>query len=390
MKRKLGLLSCLLALICCLTACVNPLAPPGKEIQVAEEYIQEDYLPEEDYEDPYYYEEDDYSNASGDYFEAEDLSTLPDYTYEDEDEITEEDSGFSLFSEDGSVSLELQKALVESSRVPGDFDYSTIPVFTDQPYVVVNNNIPYFDFEDKEFALQSFENYGELDALDRCGIAAASVGVDLMPTEERGSIGSVKPSGWQTIKYDCVDGKYLYNRCHLIGYQLTAENANPNNLITGTRYLNIQGMLPFENLIADYVKETSNHVLYRVTPVFVDQELVARGVLMEGVSVEDGGEGVEFCVFAYNNQPGIEIDYATGGSKEIGTDENFFVAEVNETSDDIETGTDVYVLNTLSGKFHLSSCSSLSKANPENLEELEGTRDEFIEYGFSPCGVCKP
>ena len=137
-----------------------------------------------------------------------------------------------------------------------------------------------------------------------------------MPTEERGSIGSVKPSGWQTVKYDFVDGKYLYNRCHLLGYQLTGENANEQNLITGTRYLNVDGMLPFENMVADYVKETDNHVMYRVTPVFDGAELVARGVLMEAYSVEDGGDGVEFCVYCYNVQPGVKIDYATGDSEE--------------------------------------------------------------------------
>ena len=159
---------------------------------------------------------------------------------------------------------------------------------------------------------ESFEYYSDLDELGRCGTAYSSVGTDLMPTEKRGSISKVKPSGWQVSKYDFVDGKYLYNRCHLIGYQLTAENANEKNLITGTRYLNVDGMLPFENLVADYVKETENHVLYRVTPVFEGNNLVASGVLMEAESVEDAGDGVEYCVYVYNVQPGVEIDYATG------------------------------------------------------------------------------
>jgi DNA-entry nuclease len=178
---------------------------------------------------------------------------------------------------------------------------------------VVNDNVPFFT--EGEMTEESFEDYSELDELGRCGTAYANVGQDIMPTEKRGSIGSVKPTGWHTVKYDIVDGKYLYNRCHLIGYQLTGENANERNLITGTRYLNVEGMLPFENLVDDYVDETNNHVLYRVTPVFVDDELVARGVLMEGYSVEDDGEGVCYCVYVFNVQPGVTIDYATGESE---------------------------------------------------------------------------
>lgn len=189
-----------------------------------------------------------------------------------------------------------------------------IPEFTDLAYVAVNNNVPFFLPE--EYTTESYEEYAELDSLGRCGVTMACIGVDIMPTEERGDIGSVKPTGWHSVKYDIVDGKYLYNRCHLIGFQLAGENANKRNLITGTRYLNIEGMLPFENLVADYVKETENHVLYRVTPLFDGDDLVAHGVLMEGWSVEDEGEGVCFCVYAYNAQPGIVIDYATGESRE--------------------------------------------------------------------------
>ena len=160
----------------------------------------------------------------------------------------------------------------------------------------------------------SFERYAPLDSLGRCGVAYANIGKDIMPTEERGSIGMVKPSGWHSIRYENVDGKYLYNRCHLIGYQLSAENANTSNLITGTRYLNIQGMLPFENMVADYIRETGNHVLYRVTPIYEGDNLVASGVLMEAYSVEDEGDGICFNVYCYNVQPGIVIDYATGAS----------------------------------------------------------------------------
>ena len=186
---------------------------------------------------------------------------------------------------------------------PSSFSLEDVPPFSGEPYVVLQDNQP-----------DSFETYSSLDLLGRCGTAYANIGLDLMPTEERDSIGQVKPSGWQTVKYDIVDGKYLYNRCHLIGYQLTGENANEQNLITGTRYLNVEGMLPFENLVADYVEETGNHVRYQVTPIFQGVELVARGVQMEAMSVEDDGAGVCFNVFVYNVQPGITIDYATGES----------------------------------------------------------------------------
>ena len=194
-----------------------------------------------------------------------------------------------------------------------------LPGYSGAAYAEVNGNVPYFTDAEKTAARQSYETYAALDSLGRCGVCVASVGKDLMPTEPRGSIGSVKPTGWpqkvEDAKYDFVDGKYLYNRCHLIGFQLTGENANKQNLITGTRYLNVDGMLPFENMVADYVKETQNHVLYRVTPVFNGSDLVALGVLMEAYSVEDGGEGICFCVFCYNVQPGVVIDYATGNSR---------------------------------------------------------------------------
>ena len=208
---------------------------------------------------------------------------------------------------------------VQSDALPeylgeGAESIEEIPPFSDVAYVAVNGNFPFFLPE--EITDESFEEYAELDALGRCGVTMACIGVDIMPTEDRGEIGSVKPTGWQSVKYDCVEGKYLYNRCHLIGFQLAGENANKRNLITGTRYLNIEGMLPFENLVADYVKETENHVMYRVTPLFDGDNLVAHGVLMEGWSVEDEGEGVCFCVYAYNAQPGILIDYQTGESRE--------------------------------------------------------------------------
>ncbi len=192
-------------------------------------------------------------------------------------------------------------------------DIDSIPEFDGStPYVIINNNIPFFT--DDEKVTTSYELYGDLDELGRCTITVACIGQDLMPEEERGSIGSVKPSGWQSVKYDIVDGGYLYNRCHLIGYQLTGENANKQNLITGTRYLNIEGMLPFEDMVADYIKETGNHVMYRATPIFDGDNLVAHGVIIEGWSVEDNGEGICFNIYAYNAQPGVVIDYSNGDS----------------------------------------------------------------------------
>ncbi len=257
-----------------------------------------------------------------------------------------------------------------------------LPVFSDSPFTVLNNNIPLF--VDDEITTDSFEEYSELDSLGRCGVAFASIGVDLMPTEDRGAIGQVKPSGWHTVKYDIVDGKYLYNRCHLIGFQLSGENANEQNLITGTRYFNVEGMLPFENMVADYVKETENHVMFRVTPIYEGNNLVASGVTMEAYSVEDEGEGICFNVFVYNVQPGIVIDYATGNSAPSSEElpENSSVASSSEQSN--------YILNTNSLKFHSPSCSSVEKIKSENKDTFSGTRDSLIDDGYSPCGICKP
>ena len=193
------------------------------------------------------------------------------------------------------------------------FDLSSIPEFINEPYIVLNDNQP--EFAEEDFSRETFEKYSELDYLGRCGPAFAKVGIETMPTEERGETGGIKPSGWQTVKYDSVDGRYLYNRCHLIGYQLAAENANEKNLITGTRYMNVQGMLPFENMVAEYVRETKNHVLYRVTPIFEGENLVASGVQIEAKSIEDNGETICFNVYVYNNQPGISIDYKNGNSE---------------------------------------------------------------------------
>lgn len=258
-----------------------------------------------------------------------------------------------------------------------------IPAYAGEPYVVLNNNEPYFT--DEDLTTESYEYYSELDSDGKCGVVEANIGQELMPTEERGSIGQVKPSGWQTVKYDNVDGKYLYNRCHLIGFQLTGENANEKNLITGTRYMNVEGMLPFENMVADYVKETGNHVLYRVTPIFEGDNLVASGVQMEAKSVEDDGEGICFNVYIYNVQPGIEIDYATGNSR---LDDKATTSTDKESADNSEVMT--YILNTNNKKIHDPDCSSVDDMKEENKQEYEGTREDLIEKGYEPCGRCKP
>lgn len=292
------------------------------------------------------------------------------------------------------------------------FNAADVPAYSGEPYTAVNNNEPYFTSDN--LTTKAFENYSELDALGRCGVAYANVCLETMPTEKRGSISEVKPTGWHSVKYDNVDGKSLYNRCHLIGYQLTAENANQQNLITGTRYLNVDGMLPFENMVADYVKETDNHVLYRVTPIFTGDNLVADGVLMEGYSVEDEGDGICFCVYAYNVQPGITIDYATGdswlssekGNSDSSSSGNSAVSQsaadksgtqqaavqtesVKETSAPVSTGTE-YILNTNTKKFHYPSCSSVKQMKASNKKEYTGSRDDLIAQGYDPCKKCNP
>lgn len=254
---------------------------------------------------------------------------------------------------------------------------SDIPEYSNSAYIKIDNNIP--SFKDSEMTTKSFEKYSELDNLGRCSVAYACVGKDIMPAEKRGTIGSVKSSGWHTVKYDCIDGKYLYNRCHLIGYQLTGENANIKNLITGTRYLNVEGMLPFENMVADYVKETDNHVLYRVTPIFERDNLLVSGVQMEAKSVEDNGDGISFNVYCYNVQPDIVIDYKTGESWKVGNEKSIS-----------ESDTTTYILNTNTKKFHLNSCSSAKNLPDKNREEYSGNRNDLISEGYEPCKKCNP
>ena len=261
-----------------------------------------------------------------------------------------------------------------------------IPAYDGKAYVAVNNNEPFFT--DSDMTTTAFENYSDLDSLGRCGVAYANICKDIMPTEERGKIGMIKPSGWHTVKYDVIKDRYLYNRCHLIGYQLAGENANPKNLITGTRYLNVEGMLPFENLVADYVNNTGNHVLYRVTPMFSGSNLVANGVLIEAKSVEDNGGGILFNVYCYNVQPGVGINYENGdswldgttGSASSGSDSS---AAENSAADSSNSETMVHITAT-GKKYQRAGCRTLKKS------DTEVTLDEAKSMGLSPCGICNP
>ncbi len=291
-----------------------------------------------------------------------------------------------------------------------------IPDFNGMAYIKINNGVP--QFTENEITTDSYEKYAALDYLGRCGVAMACVGKELMPTEERGEIGMVKPTGWHTVKYDVVDGKYLYNRCHLIGFQLTGENANEQNLITGTRFLNIEGMLPFENMIADYIKETGNHVMYRVTPIFESINLLCKGVQMEGYSVEDEGDGILFNVFAYNAQPQVEINYLTGESRllsgmlpeddtsswttsyksketsqitnsEEGPQPDTSTIYVPDESEQSPTADDLeYIANKNSKKIHLNSCGHAKNIKEENKLNLKGNLNDHLKNGYTKCQVC--
>lgn len=343
-------------------------------------------------------------------YAIEQLATIPSELLEaSETAVSEPESGQP--QENASDTQESQQVTSATDVPTGEgtsaFSLREIPAYSGTPYTEVNGNKPYFT--EAELTTQSFETYSELDSLGRCGMAYANVGQDLMPTEPRGEIGAVKPTGWHLVKYDNVDGKYLYNRCHLIAYMLAAENANPQNLITGTRYLNVQGMLPFETKVCDYVKNTGNHVLYRVTPIFDGDNLLADGVLMEAYSVEDAGEGICFCVFAYNVQPGIGIDYATGDNwaESSGTYQSTEASVAEETpapqpetdtavqitpelSAPQETQQTTYVLNTNTMKFHYPTCSSVDDMKEKNKQIYTGSRDEVINMGYVPCKRCNP
>lgn len=287
---------------------------------------------------------------------------------------TEPSTGIDIFDTD----IEYQEIVVYDE---------TVPAYSGEPYYELRGGRPWF--AEHEYTTDEFETYSELDELGRCGTAYANISPYTMPTEERGPIGHIKPSGWQTIKYNIVEGKYLYNRCHLIGFQLAGENANEQNLITGTRYLNIDGMLEHENLIANYVEDTGNHVLYRVTPFYTGDNLVADGVLMEAYSVEDDGVGIEFCIFAYNVQPGIKIDYATGQSCLAGGNlEDSMLSDIKSYEAN-ELGI-VYIINTESKKYHMDTCKTGLKTKEENRESFNGTIEWLHDNGYSPCKTCKP
>lgn len=330
-------------------------------------------------------------------------------------EVAGEDSSGALGSKD-KVDGPQEDLVNNNSYVSLD----AIPAYDGKAYVAVNNNEPFFT--DSDMITTAFENYSDLDSLGRCGVAYANICKDIMPTEERGKIGMIKPSGWHTVKYDVINDRYLYNRCHLIGYQLAGENANPKNLITGTRYLNVEGMLPFENLVADYVNNTGNHVLYRVTPMFSGSNLVANGVLIEAKSVEDNGGGILFNVYCYNVQPGVGINYENGdswldgttpqkqsaqtdtpknegsqssagsgagesgssgsttGSASSGSDSS---AAENSAADSSNSETMVHITAT-GKKYHRAGCRTLKKS------DTEVTLDEAKSMGLSPCGICNP
>ena len=284
-------------------------------------------------------------------------------------------------------------------RAPGNSDQAVldeVPEYAGEPYTEVEGNRPGFTDKEIKGAGTDLRFFSDMDSLGRCGSAVSVVGRDTMPDGERGPIGMVRPSGWQLQKYDFIDnGGYLFNRCHLIGWQLTGENEEPRNLITGTRYMNTEGMLPFENRVAEYVRSTGNHVLYRSTPVFRGKELVARGVQLEAYSVEDRGRGVSFNVFCYNVQPGVEIEYLDGTSKAVEQKD----AGEKETSADEEheeyppldvPGGVTYVLNDNTMRFHRTDCKGARSISEHNRSWFYGTREEAIEAGYVPCGMCEP
>lgn len=281
-----------------------------------------------------------------------------------------------------------------------------LPSFAGTPYVEVDAGEPSFSAD--EATTVAFEDYGPLDELGRCTYAFACLGPETLATGPREDIRSVRPTGWRTDEYDFVDGLRLYNRCHLIARQLSDENANERNLITGTRYLNTEGMLELEEMTGDYIRRTGNHVLYRVTPLFLGDELVARGVQMEAMSMEDGGAGISFNIYAFNVQPGVEIDYATGRNwlaqdtpaapaGATATDANpagttATAADTTAPDADVSTSASAvdYVLNTKSMKFHLPSCDNIGAISANNRLDVHMTRDEVVAMGYAPCGGCQP
>ena len=314
-------------------------------------------------------------------------------------EITTTETTISSTTEESASEAQTETSSETNNETEYDVSFSAYD-WNGDPYIVVNNNVPFFEEitlrndEDVALNVKSSENYSELDELGRCGVAYAVLGTDIMPTEERGKIGSIKPSGWHTSNYNeypgLIDGNYLYNRCHLIAFMLAGENANERNLITGTRYMNVTGMLPFEDQVHDYmIEHPDNHVLYRVTPEFTGDNLVADGVLMEAYSIEDNG-ALSFCVFCYNVQPYVTIDYATGDNHIA---DNYIHSENTETT--TESWEDnpnwySYVLNENSKKIHRPNCSAVADMNEENKTETNRSYEELISEGYTPCKLCNP
>lgn len=321
---------------------------------------------------------------------------------------------------DCSVNYESESKLVFISENDFDKKYITvddIPEYSGSPYIELYCNVPLF----KEISADACESYSPLDALGRCGAAEACLGKELMPDKKRESIGNIKPSGWRISKYDFIDGLYLFNRCHLIAFMLAAENDNPLNLITGTRYMNTVGMLPFETAVCDYIKSTGNHVMYRVTPIYYGSEPIARGVLMEAYSAEDNGSGICFDIFAYNVQPGVKINYENGDN--YPDDSNIFTTAEQTTEQTTQaftaadeqttaaTEADIniediiecftitpemsaedfdYILNIHTMKFHLPGCKYVNDISDRNRRGYNGSAEALENVGFKPCGGCRP
>ncbi|MDO4663912.1 MAG: DNA/RNA non-specific endonuclease [Erysipelotrichaceae bacterium] len=304
-------------------------------------------------------------------------------------EIVEQSTTSNSISEEQSAQSSTSAIQSQEDQQPNPaklpITLADIPEYSGQPYVEINGNVPYF--EENEKTTTAFQHYFELDELGRVTMAYGSLGQEILPEEERGDISSIHPTGWVQNRYECIkDGQALYNRCHLIAFSLSGQNANPKNLMTGTRYMNVKGMQPFESRTLDFIRKTNKHVMYQVTPLFEGDNLVANGVLMQAKSVEDDGQGLSFNVFCYNVQPGICINYRTG--------ENWLEQGQAETSQTNNPQSDQqaqdYVLNTRSHKFHDPSCDSVDDMSQRNRKDVHETRDDLIAQGYTPCQRCNP
>lgn len=316
------------------------------------------------------------------------ISTEEDSTKSDTDSQIQPEQSSAVESMDkkdsSSVTEKPSETISVGTGTAKAVEPSTLPAYSGSAYTVLNDNQP--NFSASELTTVGYEKYANLDSLGRCGVALASCGKEIMPTdgEERGSISSIKPTGWVQAKYDGISGGYLWNRCHLIGWQLSAENANKQNLITGTRYMNIEGMLPFENMVADYIRETGNHVAYRITPIFEGNNLVCSGVQMEAYSIEDAGDGICFNVYCYNVQPGISINYATGDSSGPSSSTTTITPSIEQdnTNDNQAASGDMVWIPNSGSKYHSrSGCSNMK--NPRQV-----TKQEAENEGYEPCKKC--